>query len=101
MSWSFGATIPADADETQAARMLEEEMTGAGQINEFSPEARHQAQEAVNQAAKIIGSGCLGHLPIAVYLSGHANAGHTPTEGWSDDALSMVFNQMSEGSVAV
>ena len=97
MSWSISAVIPAGSDEVAAARVLDAAALDAQQqAGEWGPETRHQVQSAVDAAAKIAGSGALGHLDLLVALSGHANAGHDPHNGFSLDTVSINLHQKSQ-----
>jgi len=95
MSWSFYAQIPAAATEEEAARiLLAARDTAEAQGEPYGPEAHHQQQQAMEAAAMICCSGALGRTAHHVNLSGHANPGHLPRQGWSDDTTNIMVSQV-------
>jgi len=88
---SFSITIPDGpvADFTATAgtavtnfkRLLEES------DNQPSAEAMESVQAAVAGLQTIIASGVVGTGTVSASISGHANPGHEPVQGWANDFL--------------
>lgn len=62
---------------------------------ELSPESFEQFEIAGKAAEQVIASGALGNPAGKYYVtvSGHANANHKPTSGWSNDSLTISISQ--------
>lgn len=62
---------------------------------------REQFEKAKQLAIDLVESGVVGGSPdhrFNVSLSGHANPGHEPTEGWSNDAVTISISQATPPS---
>lgn len=66
----------------------------------LSTEAQAQADTAFDASAAIILTGAVGakDKTYKVALSGHANPGHEPTAGWSNDCITIYISQVGEPS---
>lgn len=90
MSWTASATIKDTADLSK----LEDSLA------DLTNESREQYEVACDAVQTILDSGALGRVDgsrsFAISLSGHANAGHEPAEGWANDALTISIAQIPE-----
>lgn len=88
MSWSFHATctepnIEGEIDKAEQDYRMQSGLT-------FTPEVDDQIKAATEAAVAAFRSGAIGKpLKFTVSLSGHANPGHKPQEGWSNDTLTI------------
>lgn len=90
MSWSVGAT--ADNLESDAREKFNAFLNNYN-ANEGEIEATKEQFEAALSAAKsIVDSGAVGSAKY-VNLSGHANPGHTPRDGYANDILTISISQ--------
>lgn len=90
MSWSASGT--AENGEVEIA------LPGG-----LSPDSMEQAMVGSAAVQDIVKSGCLGD-PEAKYfvsMTGHANPGHEPTEGWSNDSLYVSISQADKEGEAL
>ena len=74
------------------------EVNGTGPVrksNVESVEHMEQFAQATQAVADLIRSGVLGDVNdvFVVNISGHANPGHEPISGWSDDHLSFSISR--------
>lgn len=82
MSW-YAAPVEVYFDQAESG--LEQiEVTG-----QEGPHVDEAVQAAKDAAVDLIRSGVLGYGNVRVSLSGHANPGHKPTEGWSNDTITI------------
>ena len=95
MSW-FAATkpevTPLSADEIVFSNF---NFTGQPDV----PEAEESFLHAVEAARKIADSGIVGNPAVKrfnVSVSGHANPGNVPAEGWVNDCVSISISQASD-----
>ncbi|NUO58983.1 MAG: hypothetical protein HOV78_20165 [Hamadaea sp.] len=104
MSWSLSLGEVADATESpdadaqhwavqQAITEQIDTQKAAGSTLYDSSEVCQQIDAAAAAAAALLTSGTLGEGPWFVSLSGHANPGHKPTPGWSNDAITIHVSQ--------
>lgn len=57
---------------------------------------REQFEAARAAAVQLVEAGAVGvDKPIRVTLSGHANPGHEPTEGWANDVVTVGIAQIT------
>jgi len=85
MSWSAQYNLQEDGELVLAFE------SGLG-----TKEADMQHDAALMAFANVLDFGALGDFYKYTYtltLSGHANPGHEPTDGWANDQLSMVIAQ--------
>jgi hypothetical protein len=90
VSWST-STSPVTKEEA-ADKIAALEIPYA--IQHAVQETNEQVAAAKKAATLLIESGALGEGPFTVNLSGHANAGHTQSLGWSQDSISINVSQV-------
>lgn len=66
--------------------------------NVVGEEAEYQYSVALGSALSILGSGAVGSpdKKYNVALSGHANPGHEPVAGWSNNCITINIYQLGE-----
>lgn len=88
MSWStyIGPTAAADIKASLDVAPLPPEL---------APHVQEQVDKAKATALAIVKSGVIGDADahFFVSLSGHANPGHVPAEGWANDCISVSVSQ--------
>ena len=98
MSWNYTVeNVTAETADDALGAGAEKQAEYARQ-GDVGPESIEQIEQAVYAAVEIIKSGCLGEGPFRVTLGGHANAGHRPREGWSNDAINLAIYQQDRGT---
>jgi hypothetical protein len=85
MSWSIH--VPAGVDVEQVVKDWEARQEQAGVT--VLAETREQIQTALAASKLIAESGALGDGLVYLNLSGHANEGHEPEAGWSQDMVTV------------
>jgi hypothetical protein len=85
MSWSIN--VPGGADVEQSVADWEESYVE--QFGPVLPEVKQQIEAALAASKLIYESGCVGEGVVSLSLSGHANEGHEPREGWAYDMLTV------------
>lgn len=63
---------------------------------DLSVDALAQIDAAVTAAVALAAAVDDGTSPISVSLSGHANPGHRPTQGWANDCVTIYVNNVGE-----
>jgi hypothetical protein len=60
-------------------------------------EAAEQVDAARTAAQAILDSGAIGdaNRPVSIVLSGHANPGHVPRDGFANDTITVNVTQLS------
>lgn len=94
MSWSMSASIKPNDDVQAVLDARVEELNPAAAAAAYGAEAESAAQvlEACEVVSSLIYSGALGEpasSAFSVSISGHANPGHAPTSGWSNDVINI------------
>ena len=97
MSWSFGVTQVDKNTVDEALNSAAETHVVNAMRGDSGPEMSEQMEQAVYAVVAIVTSGVLGEGPFSVSLSGHANPGHKPREGWADDAISINLMALRNG----
>jgi len=95
MSWSLQAG-PAPVEEIAAAidAVAEEKNTKAQQNDGTEEEVTAQIDAAKDAVQRIIDLGAVGNgHEVRVVLSGHANPGHEPREGYATDTVTVSVTQ--------
>lgn len=92
--WSFSVVVQTHESATEFADGLVDQV--APLDGPADAESREQITKAIEAAKLLLDSGALGGpgTTINVTLSGHANAGHAPLDGWQNDFLSLSFAQV-------
>lgn len=97
MSWSGSVDIPKGTTDTAA---LIDGITIAGN-DQALPERDAQVQIAKEAAKHLIGAVCPTGTPedtpeigFRVSMSGHANPGHKPTNGYANDCVNLSISQI-------
>jgi len=88
MSWSFSVIATKESADAALNTAAESEIDNIMR-SDSGAEMLAQAEQATYAAVRLIKSGCLGDGPFRISLSGHANPGHQPRDGWADDAISI------------
>lgn len=93
MSWSL--SIPPTPAAEFAAAVDAAVTSPAGPL---APSVGEQVAAAKAAAKALVAGGSLGDgsKTFAASLSGHANEGHQPTEGWANDCLTISLSQSIE-----
>lgn len=79
---------------------LERAIDQAEASHELSDEAS-EALGAAKEAAKALATVVVpGGEPASVSISGHANPGHKPAEGWANDFVAVTVTQATEPATA-
>jgi hypothetical protein len=97
MSWSFSVPVgPAGASEfrERAEAVAETYMTSYTASDEEKAAMRESIQESIDVAVSLLPmvQPDLGGQAGA-FLSGHANPGHRPRSGYSNDTITVTVNQ--------
>lgn len=82
MSWSYSTTIESGADfDLDAIKKV---------VAEQNPDGLDQVGIAVEAAETLMSSPSLGDAEeFYISMTGHANPGHKPREGWANDAITV------------
>jgi hypothetical protein len=87
MSYSFSVPVG------PAAELRERAEKAAADVKAASVKGGHWVEEADGDiaaaidAAELLVQAIAGDEPVAVTISGHANAGRTAPQGWSNDSV--------------
>lgn len=90
LSWSL--TVHRAADDERSVRALLNERRAEYLRDTDQPDhVREAVNEATVAALELVESGMVGSADkgFTVTLSGHANEGHEPTEGWVNDCVTV------------
>ena len=84
MSWSVSGTLPEGTLESLRVSALAQ-----------NPECGDQFDAVAAAVQSIIDSGAVGkNKRFVVNMSGHANPGHEPREGWANDCVTFSLSQV-------
>lgn len=88
MSWSTGTPEPVDKDAIPhiEAPAVNEQTDG---LAEAQTEQASRAYEAAALLAQQVGR---PEDQVVVTMSGHANPGHAPRDGWSDETITVTVS---------
>jgi len=91
---SFSVSIPIgpveDFEKTLQAEVERyARVTSENSDSELLDESKESLAQAVKAATEIVKSGVVGTGKVAGAISGHANPGHKPRAGWSNDSLTI------------
>lgn len=87
MSWSFSVTnTTPETFEDQAENTWAD---APKQTDASTDEVNGQVNSAIAAALQLLHSGAVGPGPVNVNLVGHANPGHSPRSGWSNDTTTI------------
>lgn len=89
MSWNFSVNGVTKENADAALNAAAEGQIDNIMRGDSGEEMMAQAEQSTYAAVAIIESGCLGDGPFLVSLSGHANPGHEPRDGWVNDVVSI------------
>lgn len=96
MSYSFGFTGPKseilDLFDERAAAALETAGAGDPDAQAAVAEQLEDHREALQIQLRHVG---LDDVSVSVNVSGHANPGHAPREGWANDASALQVTEAS------
>ncbi len=96
MSWSCSTKIQAGDDVRVKLGAIQ-----VSRATPTSPEMDEQVRVAIEAAAEIVSSGALGPHACTVQLSGHANLGHVPAPGFSNDYIAVTVAALQDEPVPV
>lgn len=96
MSWSASFPGPVRKDFLDEDLAVERATSTPG-VAEMADDVVEQFAAARAAVKELVGSGAFGDgsKEFSVQLSGHANPGHEPLEGWSNDCVSVHVAQRS------
>ena len=97
MSWNFSVVASKESVDAALNAAAESQVDNIMR-SDSGAEMLSQAEQATYAAVALIESGCLGDGTFTVNLSGHANPGHQPRDGWANDAVSISIAQVSPTS---
>lgn len=83
MSYSLSVPTPIDKDQLVDQVNVALEEYCAAYPGQDTPQMRDHVEAAIEAAAAL--AEVVGEGPITVAISGHANQGHRPLAGWSND----------------
>ncbi|SDJ08249.1 hypothetical protein SAMN05444157_1642 [Frankineae bacterium MT45] len=91
MSWNFTATsVAIDDVEAELTKAADAYRAGLAANDYALDDAANEAIGVAIASAKAIAeSGVTGGTLVNVTLSGHANPGHKPVKGWSNDVVTV------------
>lgn len=98
MSWSLGpAILEVGNDELNTTALTDQREQWSNANQHAEGEALEQIQQAQETALAIVRSGVVGGAGARVRFqaSGHANPGHSPREGYSNDTVNLHLAQES------
>lgn len=93
MSYSLSISVPAG---TSARDAIEKRVDEYRQQLSLSDDTQEALAAACGTAVALVDSGAVGdpeHFDFTVTLSGHANDGHEPREGWANDCATISVYQ--------
>jgi hypothetical protein len=89
MSWSFAVpAAPAEHFEANAADAQQHHLAANPTL---IVEAAQQIDEVIEAAVALVKSGAVGDGTVQATLTGHANPGHRPAAGWSNDSITIAL----------
>jgi hypothetical protein len=89
MSWGISSKIAVPAKELEAKLKEDMEAHRNAQTVPLSKEVEEQFEVALGAVKHLAESGAVGTEHLFATISGHANEGHKPAEGWSNDSLTI------------
>jgi hypothetical protein len=96
VSWS--ANFPEGVRGDHLEKDLAPEKAQTGIPETWEPHVVEQYDAARSVACTLIATGAIGAKAkvFSVSLSGHANPGHVPQEGWANDCITVSVSQRSD-----
>lgn len=93
MSWNVYTTSQTAATIEDTAREAFAAHQSAIDDDEQRSVNAEQFEAGLHAAQSILASGAVGDGPAHVTLSGHANQGHRPRDGWANDTITVSVSQ--------